>query len=193
MNIKRTVGKKEIAKLFRHCCDLESIQYDDYDVFENSIINEFNKKNKTSIKIKIYFEKDEDGNHYYFSGKKLYNCSLALQEIHNNNWESAIPLYVQKIIDEIFELLFLGNEENCIERKTEKILDEAEDYIKNIVYCITNNTIIINRWFGGFKSKITNDCELEIELNLLPTINKNEVKKSINRICQKYDAKWIRI
>lgn len=191
MYIGACISQENIVKLFENYCLIEVINNEDDNVFENRIIKEYSTNNRIIMKVKVYFEKDKDANPYYSSNVGLHRCSQILQELCSYVWEGEMPLNVQNIINGFYELLFDNMPEISLVNKINYIYENSESYIRNIVYYLSNNIVIISRWAGGFRSSIENDCEFEAEISVFNLISIDDVKKVLNSLCAKYNAKWV--
>jgi hypothetical protein len=192
MDIRHSVSTDQIARLFDDYCETGSIERQHDDAFENSIIDRYRTNNRTIIRANIYFEKDKDANPYYSSNTKLHRCSMLLQELCTYPWAQEIPKRECSIINGLYGLLFGYNPEVPLVDKIKRIHESSEDYIKDITYYLTNNITLISRWAGGQNNNnIENDCEFDVELSLFGSISEECIKKVLDDLCLKYDAKWV--
>ena len=191
MYIGARISHENIVKLFENYCQINVLNNEDDNVFANSIIKEFSTNNRIIMRVKVYFEKDKDANPYYSSNNGLRLCSQMMQELCSYVWEGEMPLNVQRIINDFYELIFDNISEISLADKINYIYENSDSSIRNIVYYLTNSIVIISRWVGGFRSNIENDCEFEAEINVYDSINIETVEKVLNSLCAKYNAKWV--
>lgn len=190
MQLDTDALKLKIVQIFNEYCSMELIYKQDDDVFEDELIEEFSKKYRTTIKVKVWFEKDKYGNPYYYSGKKLYDCTQFINKLYSYDWGHEILSDVICILNKLCELKAEDKDYNSIDNRINYLYENSEEYLKNIVYYLTNNIVIITRWAGGYNSNIESDCEFEAYLSLFNSISEESVGKVMDDLCQEYNASW---
>lgn len=133
------------------------------------------------LRYQIFHPKDPDANPYYPKNDMLHSCIAALRRLI----EATGPKHCQGREQELLlqTAQAAGLEEKDIEELTSLLAESQDSIVKELVYFLTHDAVVIDRIAGGHRGTIKNDTEIDISVCLMPETHASSMDALIQEAC----------